>query len=643
MINYYSSIKRAMSDQLFNFRRIKNALKNTVILLLIWSMVACSDFFDITNKQTLSTDNFPATLEQVDLVLTSSYAGAYGIGTYAFYWLPMGIYLFDHTTNTYGSYDERGTSMDNYTDVNSRYTTQMYVDICKWANLSTTAIEAVGNYREEFSTTNEQAQLDYMLGQALFNRALAYWHGQIFFEIKPDGWGFPLFDKVAGDLENMKRERATVSATWAFVMNDLETAIPLLAGRNEKYRVSEWAAKGLLAKVYMQSLSIFPENKAKAKMLMEDIINNSGKTLATSNVYQDMFYGNEENEFNTESLYELGMTTNWNQSGPWEGYSTGSGMPMVMAPWYMDLDIRFRPNVEGAVDPLTKELDMITSKKSSEWGNNFIHDANIKRFGFYGIGGDTIPRRTFNAAFESSQARTFENYPYLTQDPNYRQKSLDLKNDKDRVDPRLLLSAGQPYVDEYVNEKGNMTFYDRSSEVNNRPDLLTWQHRKFTNIRGVEMGPAPYGKNQSSDANYPIVRLADIYLLYAELIKNDEPAIALEYINKVHRRAYGFSTESPCPFDYQSLNDRTKTADPNDHLANDVLKYERWAELFAEGQWWWDVRRWKIGPEEADFYQETRHGNITWKGDESYVQPIPQLELERNENIQQSQGYPGVR
>ena len=173
--------------------------------------------------------------------------------------------------------------------------------------------------------------------------------------------------------------------------------------------------------------------------------------------------------------------------------------------------------------------------------------------------------------------------------------------------------------------------------------MLTWQHRKFTNIHGVEMGPAPYGKNESSDANYPIIRLADIYLLYAELIKDDNPALSLEYINKVHRRAYGYSPDEPCPYDYKSLTDHTKTADEADHLAHDVLKYERWAELFAEGQWWWDVRRWQIGPAEAGYFKETRHGNITWKGDESYVQPIPQLELERNENIQQSAGYPGVR
>lgn len=623
---------------------MKNSIKYIFLMVVTaWLSGCSSNFLDISNPQTLSPNNFPATLDQVDLVLTSSYAGPYGFGIYAFYWFPMGIYLYDHTTDTYGSYDERSTSMDNYTSIDSRYIAQTYTDICKWANLATTALEAIENYRTNYPVASEQATLDYMKGQALFNRALAYWHAQIFFEMDPNGWGFPIFDKVANTIEEMKRSRATVTDTWKFTVNDLETAIPLLVGHNDPQRASEWAAKGLLAKVYMQAAYIFPDYKAKAKALMEDIINNSGKRLVSTEVYQDMFYGNPDNEFNSESLYELDMTTNYKQDGPWAGYTTGSGMPLVFAPWYMDLDIRFRPTVEGLVDPLTKPLDVITSKKSSQWGNNFVHDANIRRFGFSGINGDTVPRRTFNENFVSSQPRSIDNYPYRTEDPNYRQKCLDLKNNKDRVDPRIFINTGQPYVDEYINDKGNVTYYDRSSEVNNRPDLLTWQHRKFTNIRGVEMGPAPYGNNESSPANYPIVRLADIYLLYAEVIKDENPALALEYINKVHRRAYGYSPDAPCPYDYKSLTDRTKTVDETDHLAYDVLEYERWAELFAEGQWWWDVRRWKIGPTEAAYYKETRHGSITWKGDESYVQPIPQIELERNENIQQSAGYPGVR
>jgi hypothetical protein len=102
----------------------------------------------------------------------------------------------------------------------------------------------------------------------------------------------------------------------------------------------------------------------------------------------------------------------------------------------------------------------------------------------------------------------------------------------------------------------------------------------------------------------------------------------------VKRRAYGYPVDSPSPVDYKSLADRT-VAQPNDHLANDPLKYERWAELFAEGQWWYDVRRWGIGPKEAAYYEKTRVGNLSWT-DFGYVQPIPQAEMERNKNMKQN-------
>ncbi|MGN0209048.1 MAG: RagB/SusD family nutrient uptake outer membrane protein, partial [Paludibacteraceae bacterium] len=454
---------------------------------------------------------------------------------------------------------------------------------------------------------------------------------------------FPIIDQVLSDVEALKKPRATVRETWQFIISDLSHAIPLLEGHNENlFRATEWAAKGLLAKVYMQSLYLFPENRATVKALLEDIIHNSGKSLVPYDIYCDMFYGNEANEHNAESLYELTMTSNPNQNGPWENYTTGSGMPMVYAPWYVDLDIRFRKGREDHIDPLTLENDVIICKKSSEWGNNFVHDRNIARFGFWNFYGDTVPRLTFNPAYDYDGVRSLDNYPYMIATPNYRADALALKRDKSRVDPRLELFAGQPYVDTYIDQAGRTTVYDRSSECNNRPDRLAWQHRKYTNTRGVEMGSAPYGQNQSSNCNYYIIRMADIYLLYAELLLESDPATALEYVNKVHRRAYGYTPDSPCPYDYTSLSDRTRAYFDDDPLANNPLRYERWAELFAEGQWWLDVRRYRIGAAEADYYEQTSHGPITWKGDASYVQPIPQLELERNHNMQQSTGYPGI-
>lgn len=617
--------------------------KLAYIFILALLLPSCKDFFDIQNPQTLSTDNFPATMEQVDQLVTAAYAQDHAIGTYAFYWFPMGVWLYDHTTDIYGSYDERASSQDNYTNIDSRYTTTTYTDLCKWAKLATTGIEGIGFYRSRYAGQQDEPALDYALGQCYFNRAMAYWHAQIFFELNADALGFPIIDSVINDVEGLKLARATVRDTWSFMISDAKRAVELLQGyTSDEFRATEWAAKGLLAKIYMQSLYLFPENRSICKELLEDIILNSGKTLVSIDIYQDMFYGLEANEHNAESLYELTMTTNYNQDGPWEGYTTGSGMPMVYAPWYVDLDIRFRKGREDQTDPLTQENDVIISKKSSQWGNNFVHNRNIARFGFWDFYGDTIPRLTLNPDFDFSAPRSLDNYPYMISIPGYRDEALARKRDKSKVDPRLLLCTGQPYVDEYIDAQGRTTVYDRSSEANNRADRLAWAHRKYTNIRGVEMGAAPYGLNESSNANIYIIRMADIYLLYAELLAESDPATALEYVNKVHRRAYGCSPDSPSEYDYRSLSDRTKAFFDNDPLATNPLRYERWAELFAEGQWWLDVRRWRIGSEEADYYIETSHGPITWKGDCSYVQPIPQLELERNHNMHQSEGYAGI-
>lgn len=611
------------------------------ILMAAVLLTACQDFFDIKDPKSLSTDNFPTSMDQVDLLVTSAYAQDHALGLYAFYWFPMGIYLYDHTSDLYGAYDERSSSQDNYTNIDSRYITQSYTDICKWMKLSTVGLEGIAYYRANYAKAGELEALDYAKGECLFNRALAGWHAQIFFELGAEELGFPIIDTVLADVEALKLKRATVRESWAFIIRDMEAAVPLLVGHDDPYRASEWGAKAMLAKIYMQSLYIFPENKDKAKALMEDIINNSGKTLVASDVYRDMFYGNPTNEHNSESLYELTMTMNPNQDGPWGGYTTGCGMPLVYAPWYLNLDVSFSA---GQPDPILQEHDVILCMKSSNWGNNFVHDKNIARFGFGGFHGDTVPRWTLNPSFDAAQERSLDNFPYMLADATYRSDALALKNDPTKVDPRLMLCAGQPYVDEYIDAKGRLTLYDRSSEVNNRPEVLAWQHRKYTNIRGVEMGAAPYGKNNSSDCNIYVVRLADIYLLYAELMKeqyNDEQT-ALEYVNKVHRRAYGFAPDGDCPYDYASLSDRTHAYLDTDPLANDPLRYERWAELFGEGQWWMDIRRYRIGNSEAAYYFETTHGPITWKEPDSYVQPIPQLELERNKNMKQSYSYAGI-
>ncbi len=302
------------------------------------------------------------------------------------------------------------------------------------------------------------------------------------------------------------------------------------------------------------------------------------------------------------------MTTDMQQWGPWGNSTTGSGMQMVFGPCLLDL------SNEGNILP-------------SGWSNNFLHDKNINRYGF----NLDPPTRIPNPAYDPGAPLTLDNLPEICP-PEYVAASLAMRQDK-TADPRLFINAGQPFIEKTLMDDGQETVYHVATEVPDSEGLHRWSHRKFTNIKGTEGAVS-----MNNGSNIPIVRMADIYLLYAEACADNDPATALEYINKVRRRAYGYPANSPSPVDYSSLSDRTM-AEPHDHLANDPLKYERWAELFGEGQWWYDVRRWRIGAQEAAYFERTRVGNLVWNEPAGYVQPIPKTELDRNKSMVQTPGY----
>lgn len=591
--------------------------------VMLFVSSGCNDFLDVTDESSITPENFPTSLEHVDLMLNSAYAGSHGIGLYAYYWFPMVMYLLDKTHDTYGDYDSRTMILANNASTSCHYLAQVYSNVFEWIQLSNAAIEGCDAYITNAAET-EIPQLEFMKGQALFFRALAYWHGQIFFELesKKDALGLPIIDKVPQDISEMTPERASVTQTWQFVIDTLEEAIPLLKGHNsDKTRVTEWAAKGLLAKVLMQA-----RRTQQAIPVLEDIFANSNARLLDFDSYSNAFYANEAHEFNIETLYEIDMTMNEKQNGPWGGYTSGSGMQMVMAPWPLNLDYRWN----GAPEE-DKELE---TQSTGGWGNNFVHDGSVRRFGFPL---DIPGRRVENPQSGDKTPYSIDTFPWIL-DPEYAKKSQEIRDNKE-CDPRLFICAGQPYFDTFKDSRGRITYYDRSPEASGLgyDRHYYFSPRKFTNTEGVESS-----LNFSSGANFPVIRLADLYLLYAEAIVDNDPSKALEFVNKIHRRAYGADPDASSNYDYKSLSDQTCAAiwEPDDILAHDVIKYERWAELFAEGQWWYDIRRYEILENEMKVYKETRYGTLNYMGERCYAQPIPLTEIERyNGNLQQNYNY----
>lgn len=599
-----------------------NICSLSLALLLGLGATGCSDYLDVTDESSVSPDNFPTNMEHVDLLINSAYAGGHGYGLYAFYWFPQIMYLLDKTHDCYGDYDSRSLLLANDASTSCTKLREAYASIMNWIQYSNAAIAACDSYAPR-AAENELALLNRRKGEALFLRGLAYWHSQIFFELesKADGLGFPIISTVPESIEQMSPARAGVTETWDFTIETFREAAELLAGHNsDKTRATEWAAKAMLAKSLMQA-----RRPAEARVVLEDIIRNSGASLLDSETYAKSFFADEAYEFNRETLYEIDMTSNAKQEGPWAGFTTGSGMQLVMAPWYCSLDLRWKEPAPG---------NEFATQNNGGWGNNFIHDCSVLRFGFPL---EIPPIRVLNEDYNSRSAMSIENYPWIL-DPDYTERSRAVRENKD-CDPRLFIAGGQPYFDTFKDPRGRDTWYDRSPEAG---DLGYTAHYyfapiKFTNLQGTELQ-----LNSSNPANIPIVRLADIYLLYAEAIAGSEPATALEYINKVHRRAYGYSPDSASPADYTSLNATTMAArnNPQDLLANSPLRYERWAELFAEGQWWYDIRRWEILENEMRVYKKTRYGNLVYNGERGYAQPIPKSEIEAyNGNLPQNYNY----
>lgn len=134
-------------------------------------------------------------------------------------------------------------------------------------------------------------------------------------------------------------------------------------------------------------------------------------------------------------------------------------------------------------------------------------------------------------------------------------------------------------------------------------------------------------KANGSANDYPVIRYADVLLMYAEASNElGNAATAHEYINRVRKRARfnGTAFLNVLP-DYIGLTkDQFKAA---------VLK-ERRMEFVAEGQRWFDLAR--TGTLET-LVPIAKPGVVPQA--KNYLFPIPQRERDLNENLTQNNGY----
>lgn len=325
---------------------------------------------------------------------------------------------------------------------------------------------------------------------------------------------------AAGDYNNKYKVKA--ADVYEYIVMTLEKAIDLLPNTNSAGRIDKWGAKGLLAKVYLAKSGINcngngqrDENDlAKAAELAKDVIDNSGKKLMEH--YADIFRG--ENNNCEESLI------GWRWTVDQLNYTCGNC--------------------------LTSELAPSGFCEYQSWGDW------------------TAPSVDLEEAFGVTPL----------QNPNSRPAT-------DERRKATMMMAGDTYS-QWWQDKGGFNYikflYDKKYAPGSNDGLQSGtganiaKHLYGDDADHIKAFGRSAGK-QTSDLSTHVLRLADVYLIYAEAkIGNagsttDESAIDAYY--QVWHRA------RPTLFDK-----------PSSITLDEVLK-ERRLELALEGDYWFDLVR----------------------------------------------------
>ncbi len=153
---------------------------------------------------------------------------------------------------------------------------------------------------------------------------------------------------------------------------------------------------------------------------------------------------------------------------------------------------------------------------------------------------------------------------------------------------------------------------------------------------------------------FPIVRLSDLYLMYAETLNEVEGQPTndvYEYVQRVRDKA-GLDIGGDLLTTYSTYSKNPQKPLSKEGM-REIIHQERLVELAFEGHRFWDLRRWKLaedyfakpirgwniyGATPEDFYQVK---NIFFRDYlmRDYLWPISQNELIRNSNLVQNPGW----
>jgi len=150
---------------------------------------------------------------------------------------------------------------------------------------------------------------------------------------------------------------------------------------------------------------------------------------------------------------------------------------------------------------------------------------------------------------------------------------------------------------------------------------------------------------------FPVIRLADLYLMYSEAlneVKEAPDAEVYKYIDLVRNRSGLLGVKES----WQNFSTKPQKPATKEGM-REIIHRERMNELAFEGERFWDLRRWKMAEEymnkpimglnvlekePEEFYKPQTLFDMTFEK-KDYLWPIKQSELSRNKNLVQNLGW----
>lgn len=279
-----------------------------IILLLMVAVLAlsCEDFLQQDPIDQLGEGSFYTNDDEIDMATIACYNGLQA--TLYYEWLLTEIRSDNsriHSRSTTSTSSKQVISMDHLTvptthPHNQQYWEAVYHNI----NRCNTVLENLGAVQDSALKVQYEAEAKFIRGYHYFNLVRLY--GPVF-----------MVDSRLSIPEANNAERSSVDDIYTFLEEDLDFAqknLPLSYEENESGRVTTWAAKTLLAKVY---LTLGDYDGAETLL---DEVEESGYDILGS--YADVF--DTQNEMNNEILFAVRYKTG--------GYGLGSPFANYFAP-----------------------------------------------------------------------------------------------------------------------------------------------------------------------------------------------------------------------------------------------------------------------------------------------------------------------